>query len=590
MSNDDVSLQDLMGALDETNNFGDLKSMAQNAVAPLQETSEASSKRAALSANYEIAKENVGGWSTAVNQMQGKRTLVFDDAGSDLQFNSFTPVKTALGEEIDAILRQEKLTRDAQVTLENEAMGQMSEEQIRANLEQLAHMRNLQFYNEQKARRWKKIKSKTFRKLHKKDMGDIPLEELAEIDPEAFQARLKKIEADRAKERATLRHKNTSQWVRRVLARGLKSANEDVRKSYEEQIRLGEELTKKIMGYQSDDSGDEEQPLPANPAKESKKLNDLFNMKFMKEAEERKEKEFQELQKVFGGADEEAEDSAPATGIVSIKPSREESAAAKEEVKKEEVKKEEVKKEEVKKEEIKEESESKQTETEQQETNPWLQKKKPKRRFVSASSFHQPTEDELRAAEDRINLAKKEEQKEIIADAFGLTEEFEKEKEAQAAKEAEKDLPNMDDLFIQGWGSWAGPDGTETEGTKRRREAMEAKRNAVIEEALRDRKDSMMPHVMLRDGVDPAIAKYGIQNVPRFYTNAKQLQAQLQYPIGPEYNSVSGYNTLIQPDMKAQAGQRIDPIFFTKMGKRREKINKMKENRKALESTSKNTK
>ena len=588
MSDDDVSIQDLMGALDETNDYGDLKNMTKNTVKPLQETSEASSKRAALSANYEIANENIDTWSSTVNQMQGKRTVTFEDKDADFQFNSFTPIKTEFGEEIDEILKQEKLTRDAQVTLENEAMGQMSEEQIKARYEQLAKLRNLQFYNEQKARRWKKIKSKTFRKLHKKDMADISLEELAEIDQDAFQARLKKIESDRAKERATLRHKNTSQWVRRVLARGLKSANEDVRKSYEEQIRLGEELTKKIQGFQGDDSDDEETPLPANPVKENKKLDDLFNMKFMKEAEERKEKEFQELQKAFGETNEEDEEKAPATGIVSIKPNKNDNAntEVKEEVKKEEKKVEEVKEEEIKN----NDAENNQVEPEKQESNPWLQKKKPKRRFVSASSFHQPTEDELRAAEDRINLAKKEEQKEIIADAFGLTEEFEKEKEAQAAKEAEKDLPNMDDLFIQGWGSWAGPDGIESEGSKRRRESMEAKRKAVIDEALKDRKDAKMPHVMFRDGVDPAVAKYGIQNVPRFYANAKQLESQLQYPIGPEFNSVSGYNALIQPDMVSRAGQKIDPIFFTKMRKYKEKIQKRKENRKALESTTKTNK
>ena len=52
MSDDDVSIQDLMGALDETNDYGDLKNMTKNTVKPLQETSEASSKRAALSANY----------------------------------------------------------------------------------------------------------------------------------------------------------------------------------------------------------------------------------------------------------------------------------------------------------------------------------------------------------------------------------------------------------------------------------------------------------------------------------------------------------------------------------------------------------
>lgn len=75
----------------------------------------------------------------------------------------------------------------------------------------MARLRNLQFYTEEKNRRWSRIKSRKFRKAHKRDIGELSLEELAEVDPEAFRVRVQQLEATRAKERITQRHKNTSE-------------------------------------------------------------------------------------------------------------------------------------------------------------------------------------------------------------------------------------------------------------------------------------------------------------------------------------------------------------------------------------------
>lgn len=572
MSDEEVSINDLIEPLQDTNEYGDLKQMASHAVEPLKDTSHADAQRAALSAAYEVAKENVSAWAPVVTDMQKKRTVTFEDPTADVQFDSFTPIKTEFGSEIETILKEEKLTRDSQEKLEDESLSNLSEEQIREKLEHLARLRSIQFYNEQKAKRWKKIKSKAFRRIHKRERGDLTLEELAEIDPEALQNRLKKIEADRAKERTTLRHKNTSQWVRRVLSRGLKAAGNDVRQSYEDQLKLGEELTKKIQGPLDPKEEAERAEQAANEALQNdSQLKGLFNMKFMKDAEARKEAE---AEKSKNANDQEIESS----GIVTIKSDSNQTFTkiAKTDIKVE----------------IPEDAEPApaKKEEEKKKTNIWLnpnQPQKKKTRFVNAGSFHQPTEAELKKLESNVKSLKVDDQQELLAEAIGYTEEFQKEKEAQALKDAQKDLADVSELHLQGWGSWVGPNGEESEGAKRHKERSIKKRNEIISQAINERKDKDRANVILSEGSDPATQKYSIPELPKQYTNAKQLQAQLKFNTAPETNSVSGFMQMIKPEIEFIAGQGIEPIGFTKALKVKRSIASRNEKRKNLEESKK---
>jgi U3 small nucleolar RNA-associated protein 14 len=97
-----------------------------------------------------------------------------------------------------------------------------------------------------------------------------------------------------------------------------------------------------------------------------------------------------------------------------------------------------------------------------------------------------------------------------------------------------------------------------------------------------------MPHVMLREGVDPAADKYSIPEVPKMYRTPRQLQAQLAFPLNPEVNSVGGFKRLTAPDVVTEAGRVIEPIFFTKMKKQRDKIEAKNRGRKSLAGAKKN--
>lgn len=54
--------------------------------------------------------------------------------------------------------------------------------------------------------------------------------------------------ASPSQERLTLKHKNTSRWARRALRRGQTLMDEGTRQAVADQLRLGEELRKRVGG------------------------------------------------------------------------------------------------------------------------------------------------------------------------------------------------------------------------------------------------------------------------------------------------------------------------------------------------------
>lgn len=126
----------------------------------------------------------------------------------------------------------------------------------------LAKLKSLLFYHEQKQKRINKIKSKTYRKIKKrqreKDEGKI-LEELKDIDPEAYADEQRKAEIDRAKERMSLQHTNSSKWMKRQLLLNKQTKNSDMREMLQEQMRNGQELRKKMGGLDNDDDSSQEE-------------------------------------------------------------------------------------------------------------------------------------------------------------------------------------------------------------------------------------------------------------------------------------------------------------------------------------------
>lgn len=238
---------------------------------------------------------------------------------------------------MDKLLKSAKMREDEIAQTETLKMNHLSVEEVAARRAELAKMRDLMFRAEAKAKRVAKIKSKTYRRLKKKERARLAekLGEGSDDDLDDEEARLKR-EVDRARERATLRHKNTGKWAKAMRERG--ELDEDQRRDINEMLDRGERLRKKIRG--EGDSGDEDSDDDASdeegedgaaciksrafdelaaldvddtetPAGKSKSI---FEMKFMRDAMAREQRKADEIAddfvKEMGGGDPDADDDA----------------------------------------------------------------------------------------------------------------------------------------------------------------------------------------------------------------------------------------------------------------------------------------
>lgn len=593
-SDEEITVENIVKDFEDDNNYGDLKKLVANQVDPYKAINSSEQRDAIRSVTFENIKNNMDSWGIVASEMDRERTINYSESSVN-KYQDFKPIKSELADVIDDILDKEKLTRKSQINIEETAAQSITEEEMRKRMELLAQYRKLQFKNELKARRWKKIKSKAFRRLHRKDMSEIPLEELAEVDPEAFQIKLNKIENERAKERVTLRHKNTSAWVKRVLNRGLKAATEDEKRSYEEQLKLGEEITRKLA-LRNQEADFEEEDVAENPIEETPALQSLTKMKFIRDATLRRNKEEQELlesmkNEIFGQGDSNIqEDNEDVLELTDKKSDtghkdkvKEDSTLDKSVPLDDNVIKPKVEKN--TDEELKVEEKQKllvnSGESTIPKSNPWLVKKK-KTRVISANYI--PLSGEELLINDNVNNDIKIGQQEELAQMLGFEEEFKREKEMIAQRDAEENLISIDKLHVKGFGSWAGAGAVESEKAKKRKERLIKERKDIIEKAIKERRDANNDEAIFNEGDDPAIMKYSLQSLPHGFTTKKQLETLQNFPVGPEFNSVTGFKTLVQPHIMAKAGVTIEPIFLTKMKRRKNRIDRMKNNRKDLET------
>lgn len=156
---------------------------------------------------------------------------------------------------MDKLLKSAKMRDEDLQQTESLKMNNLSIEEVAARRAELAKMRELMFRAEAKAKRIAKIKSKTYRRIKKKERTKL-LAKIGDInsdDEEGEEAQLKR-EVERARERATLRHKNTGKWAKSMKMRG--ELDVDQRREIGEMLERGEVLRRKIQGERA--SGDED--------------------------------------------------------------------------------------------------------------------------------------------------------------------------------------------------------------------------------------------------------------------------------------------------------------------------------------------
>ncbi|KIK94507.1 hypothetical protein PAXRUDRAFT_443045 [Paxillus rubicundulus Ve08.2h10] len=268
-------------------------------------------------AAYEQTKEEVDKWSSTMKRIKEAEHLSFplqsEKPGrvSNLELAAKFMPSNELESAVDKLLKSAQLRDEDIAQTEALKMAHLSVEEVAARRSELRMMRELAFRADRKAKRVAKIKSKTYRRIRKKQRERLDGAD-AEVSVEDEGERLK-AEVQRARERATLRHKNTGKWAKAM--KGREGLDQDQRQAIGEMLERGEKLRRRIRGEGSGDENDSEdsesddgeqdeetikrgafEELAALRAEDDVDAADLksksvFNMKFMRDAAARQHQE-----------------------------------------------------------------------------------------------------------------------------------------------------------------------------------------------------------------------------------------------------------------------------------------------------------
>lgn len=212
---------------------------------------------------HRITRETLVDKFEATNEFEKELQLALEKAGMEDEQKMLKREKKRLTGEVDDEDDDDVRERNVDENSDNDeddlGSNRISMEEYKKRHGELAKLRALMFYEEQKRHRINKIKSKKYRKIRKRqrERQQNAEEEARRLDGDEDGAlereRQEQEEMDRMRERMTLAHKNTSKWARRMLRRGSKMDVEE-RRALSLQIAKGEELRRKMMG-EEDDNG-----------------------------------------------------------------------------------------------------------------------------------------------------------------------------------------------------------------------------------------------------------------------------------------------------------------------------------------------
>ncbi|KAL6248091.1 hypothetical protein RBB50_005439 [Rhinocladiella similis] len=217
-------------------------------------------------AAYDETKKELSKWVETVKQNRRAEHLSFplvDPAASgqlvskQLGPTSKSQPMTTLETTIQDIMKESGMLSQEQRSLEEQeqAYEELQEkklplEEVQARRAELRKARDLMFREEIRARRIKKIKSKSYRRVHRKER------EKAELEHRSLLAAQGLIDSDedrekndrrRAEERMGARHRE-SKWAKSVKATGRAAWDENARHSVTDLARRDEELRRRIEG------------------------------------------------------------------------------------------------------------------------------------------------------------------------------------------------------------------------------------------------------------------------------------------------------------------------------------------------------
>ncbi|KAI8919200.1 Utp14 protein-domain-containing protein [Powellomyces hirtus] len=263
-----IGLDALLGSIGEQTGFGGLKKQVaalskakgktDTVDAPLPKRIQDRLERQAA---YEESKTEISKWQPLVKKNREAGHLKFpmnEPAAINLSSGALVgkfEASTSMESEINKILREGALLEKNQAKMEELELNKISKEELLERRAELAKMRSLLFFKEQKQKKVAKIKSKAYRKLHKTDKdtaGDLSLEELKRLDPDMAREEIEKRESARARARMSQKHNSKDKWTKKMLGKN----NDETHQAQLEKVTRGQELRRAVTGRDTDESDD----------------------------------------------------------------------------------------------------------------------------------------------------------------------------------------------------------------------------------------------------------------------------------------------------------------------------------------------
>ena len=204
---------------------------------------------------YEQSSKDISKWGPIVRANREKDVLEFLPDIADLSrmhnlANVQIEPKTDLEKDIHQALKTAGMSTEQDIMAgEQLAMRKYTEEEAMKRHAELAKMRSLMFFQEIKDKRKAKIKSKRYRREHKK------IKRRRWRVEDGVERRMK-AEMARAKERLTLKTRKASQWAHKMLQK--RYDNDGTMAEVMHQVREKERQRREIMGEDKYNHGEEE--------------------------------------------------------------------------------------------------------------------------------------------------------------------------------------------------------------------------------------------------------------------------------------------------------------------------------------------
>ncbi|KAF2674039.1 Utp14-domain-containing protein [Microthyrium microscopicum] len=573
----------------------------------------------------EKAKATLDRWVDTVKHMRRAEHVTFPlqsneaaahQTGYMLPTITTAPI-TSLESTINSILEESGLA-PSQAKKEKEyddlPETNISVQEVLARRADLRRARELIFQEERRAKRIKKIKSKSYRRVHRRER-----ERLAAAGQDAFAEDFGDMDEDekethdrrRAEERMGAKHRD-SKWAKQMKKSGRSIWDDEARSGVTEMARRNEELRRRMTGQDgregsSAESGsaseveDSDVDEPTTQLRElhknlkkleasefdDGKTSSLASMKFMKKAEAARqaqnEADIKQIRRELDGgssSEEESEPEANNIGRMIFGPTSKK--AANKPTSEERNEFEEAEYSELEEEQMPEQGleidpsvpmgskakakapiAAKRPQT--KETTPSIMKSG--LQTAAASKKSKKENGEVHSKPDQAGWVTvtydkdsdsegEDSSEEILRRAFAGEEDaeevFEKEKAEIIADEDDKIV----DQTIPGWGSWVG------EGLSKREQKRNKGKVLVKKEGIKpeDRKDAKLKNVIINQKRVRKNVDYMASTLPFPFTNRAEYERSIRMPIGNEWNVKKTYVESTKPRVIVKPGRVILPI------------------------------